>query len=296
MARHCRWWGVLLGLVFACRDHPPPAMRRDSTAAGADTAARRDSAPPPAPAPAPTFRAYPLRGATDLAVLKDSLGSAGVTTILKLNRVDLAHARAGDTLLVPEAIGPEMAYAPFPEVVGALDSVPRLIAVSQRVQAFAAYQHGRLVYWGPTSTGKSKTPTPSALYFTNWKRKQTISTDNDEWLLKWYFNFDNQRGISFHEYELPGYPASHACVRLLAADAEWLYSWARQWRLSKDGRSIEAYGTPVEVFGTYDYKRPRPWRRLLEDPGAARVPAAELDSVLAPHLTLIRARIRPDSG
>jgi len=192
-------------------------------------------------------------------------------------------------------VGDELRHAPFPATIALLDSVPRLIAVSQRVQAFAAYERGRLVRWGPTSTGKAKTPTPNALYFTNWKRKQTRSTDNDEWLLNWYFNFENRRGISFHEYDLPGYPASHACVRLLAADAEWIYRWADQWALSRDGLSILAWGTPVAVFGRYDFKAPGPWRRLGEDSLAVRITPAELDSVLAPYIGTIRARIRPDS-
>ena len=299
---------ILLGLVFGCRDRPsPPASTtlRDSARAPAETPSRPDTTASPAPAPPPStdsvapavsFRAYALDGAHDLQRLVDSLGPEAVTTILKLNRIDLAHARAGDTLVVPVPIGPEMGFAPFPDTVAALDSVPRLIAVSQRIQAFGAYEYGRLTRWGPTSTGKAKTPTPNALYFTNWKRKQTVSTDNEEWLLKWYFNFDSQRGISFHEYELPGYPASHACVRLLSADAEWLYSWARQWRLSPDGKSIAGFGTPVEVFGTYELKHRRPWKRMVEDPAAARVRATELDSALVPHLALIRARIRPDSG
>jgi lipoprotein-anchoring transpeptidase ErfK/SrfK len=268
----------------------------DSGGTRPDSVVGADSATPvPATTPRRGFRPYALRGASDLQLLIDSLGPAGVTTILKLNRIDLARARAGDTLLVPEAIDDELEFAPFPAAVSALDSVPRLIAVSQRVQAFGAYEHGKLVRWGPTSTGKAKTPTPNGLYFTNWKRKQTVSTDNDEWLLKWYFNFENARGISFHEYDLPGYPASHSCVRLLAADAEWIYSWARQWRLSKDAKSIVAYGTPVAVFGNYEYARPRPWRRVMDDVEAARVPAAELDSALSPHLTLIRERVRPDS-
>ena len=300
MARQWRRLGVLLGLALACRGRrspPPAAAHRDSVPPAPAPSVPLDTAPPSVPLPAAvSYRAYPLQGAHDLQILEDSLGSAAVTTILKLNRIDLAHARAGDTLLVPDTMGPELGFTPFPDSAGALDSVPRLIAVSQRVQAFAAYEHGRLVYWGPTSTGKPRTPTPNGLYFTTWKRKQTVSTDNEEWLLKWYFNFENQRGISFHEYELPGYPASHACVRLLGSDAEWLYSWARQWRTSKDGMRVEAYGTPVLVFGVYDRKHPRPWRRVGEDPSAARVPMAELDSVLAPHLALIRARIRPDSG
>jgi lipoprotein-anchoring transpeptidase ErfK/SrfK len=293
--RHRGWWGLVFGLALACRDRapsPPASVHRDSSAA--PTAPLPP--PPPPPPPAPAFRTYALAGASDLKTLTDSVGPEALTTILKLNRIDLAHARAGDTLVVPTTVGPEMGFSPFPETVPLLDSVPRLIAVSQRVQAFGAYEFGRLVRWGPTSTGKSKTPTPNALYFTNWKRKQTVSTDNDEWLLKWYFNFENSRGISFHEYELPGYPASHACVRLMAEDAEWIYYWARQWRLSKDGRTVEGYGTPVHVFGKYDTKGTRPWKRLIEDPGAASIPAAELDSVLTPHLPLIRGRIRPDSG
>lgn len=297
MPRHRWWWGALLGLALACRAHAPPppaAVHRDSARPATDTVASRDTVAPIPPPPA--FQRYPLGGASALQVLEDSLGPGSITTILKLNRIDLAHARAGDTLLVPNRLGPEMEFAPFPGRVAALDSVPKLIAVSQRVQAFAAFEYGRLVYWGPTSTGKAKTPTPSALYFTTWKRKQTVSTDNAEWLLKWYFNFDSDRGMSFHEYELPGYPASHACVRLMSADAEWLYSWARQWQLSKDGRSVVGYGTPVEVFGTYDARHRKPWRRLVEDPAAAQVRPAELDSALAPHLALIRARIRPDSG
>ena len=295
-----RWWlGALCCLVSACRDRapqPPVAVHTDSSAPRPDTAVRADSGPPiPATPPRRSFRPYALRGASDLQLLIDSLGPAGVTTILKLNRIDLARARAGDTLLVPEAIEDELAFAPFPASVSALDSVPRLIAVSQRVQAFGAYEHGKLVRWGPTSTGKAKTPTPNGLYFTTWKRKQTVSTDNDEWLLKWYFNFENARGISFHEYDLPGYPASHACVRLLADDAEWIYSWARQWRLSGDAKSIVAYGTPVAVFGTFEYARPRPWRRVVDSVEAATIPPAELDSMLAHHLPLIRARARPDS-
>lgn len=306
-----RSWGAwtLLSLLAGCGE--PPA--RAPGAAGADSGPRAaargesspgrprvpvvtDSAAKPAAPPAPGgFHRYPLSGAHDLLVLAESLRPAGITTVLKLNRIDYARARAGDTLLVPNAVGDELGYAPFPPTVAVLDSVPRLIAVSQRAQAFAAYEFGRLVHWGPTSTGKAKTPTPNALYFTNWKRKQTRSTDNEEWLLNWYFNFENQRGISFHEYDLPGYPASHACVRLLAADAEWIYRWADQWTLSRDARSVLAWGTPVAVFGRYDFKAPGPWRRVVEDSLAVRITSAELDSVLAPYLGTIRARIRRDS-
>src|SRR6185436_9183186 len=127
----------------------------------------------------------------------------------------------------------------------------------------AAYDSGRLVRWGPTSTGKRATPTPAGLFFANWKAKQTRSTENDEWILNWYFNFDNARGVSFHEYAMPGYPASHACVRLLAEDAKWIYDWADQWKVSRNGRGVIRWGTPVVVFDDYDYKAPPPWRHAI---------------------------------
>ena len=106
------------------------------------------------------------------------------------------------------------------------------------MQVFGAYETGRLAYWGPVSTGRAETPTPSGLFHLTWKAKSRRSTDNAEWILNWYFNFINSRGVSFHEFELPGRPASHACVRLLPRDAQWLYALGRAGRLSADQRQI----------------------------------------------------------
>jgi hypothetical protein len=76
------------------------------------------------------------------------------------------------------------------------------------------------------------------------------------------FNFINSRGVSFHEFELPGRPASHACVRLLQRDAQWVYGWGEQWRVSADQREIVTPGTPVAILGAYDFRRPAPWLTL----------------------------------
>ena len=84
------------------------------------------------------------------------------------------------------------------------------------------------------------------MYFTNWKAEQTTSTFNDEWDLKWNFNIENKEGIGFHQYALPGYPASHSCLRLKEADAKYLYTFADQWEL-KGTDDIKAKGTPVIV-------------------------------------------------
>lgn len=183
--------------------------------------------------------------------------------------------------------------SPFPlQLDSARSPGGRLLLVSRRVQAFAAYEDHRLVRWGPTSTGRRQTPTPAGLFHTNWKSKLRRSTDNAEWLLPWYVNFENQRGVSFHQFDLPGYPASHACVRLLEDDARWIYEWAETWTLTDAGRTIEVYGTPVVVFGDYEYDAPAPWSRLAEDPHAADASLAEVETALAPHLSLIAERRR----
>jgi lipoprotein-anchoring transpeptidase ErfK/SrfK len=215
-----------------------------------------------------------------LSQLKSEIGEEKMAVLLKLNRLDTQHLRAGVTILIPERIDELNAYTPFPRKLESARETPKLILASLRVQAFGAYEYGNLVRWGPTSSGKKASPTPAGIYHTNWKSKATRSSINNEWLLPWYFNLDNNRGISFHQYDLPGYPASHGCLRLLADDAAWIYGWADQWTLSTDRRNIEAYGTPVIVFGKYDYGKQAPWKNLATDYSAASVTVAELEEAI----------------
>jgi len=217
-----------------------------------------------------------------LSQLRSEIGEEKMAALLKLNRLDAQHLRAGVTLVIPEQVDELSAFSPFPNRVETVRDIPKLILVSLRVQAFGAYEFGNLVRWGPTSSGKKASPTPAGVYHTNWKSKATRSSINDEWLLPWYFNLDNQRGISFHQYDLPGYPASHGCVRLLDDDAAWIYGWADQWTLSADRSHVEADGTPVIVFGKYDYGKEAPWKHLATDYRAASLTESELKEALGP--------------
>jgi L,D-transpeptidase-like protein len=223
-----------------------------------------------------------------------ALDSTQLATILKLNRIDASHLRRR-TLVVPDSIGDDLAYSPFPASLPAVAAAPKFIAVSRRVQAFAAYEHGRLIRWGPTSSGKRDTPTDTGLFFTNWKSRKAVSTDDPSWILNWYFNIIATRGVAFHEYDLPGRPASHGCIRLLEDDAHWIYQWADQWVPGR-GSKVSAYGTPVLVFGDYDYGRPAPWLALASDPSVALVGQEELAEALAPNIDTITNRIRPGSA
>jgi hypothetical protein len=189
---------------------------------------------------------------------------AQLDIIEMLNRRDREHLIRADPpvpgLVVPTVWAEDpLAYSPFPASWPAADAHPKSIAVHQPAQAFGAYEQGRLVRWGPVSTGRKETPTPAGQFNLTWRSRSRRSTDNQEWLLEWYFNFVNARGISFHLFDLPGYPASHACVRLLLRDAQWLYAWGDQWVLDDSGRNVLRAGTPVVIFGEYKYSAPPPW-------------------------------------
>jgi hypothetical protein len=230
------------------------------------------------------YRAYKLTGAQSLVDLSNELGAEKMFILLKINRRDLKHLKEGETIAVPNADDSLMTYSPFPMHLVSLDSVRKALIVSRKVQAFAAYENGILIRWGPTSTGKKSTPTPEGLYHTNWKAKETHSTVDEAWVLKWYFNLDNLEGISLHEYDLPGYPVSHSCVRLLSEDAEWIYYWAEQWKLSPDGKTIAENGTPVIVMGDYAYGKTPPWKKLMKNLHAADLSERELTVVVKKYL------------
>lgn len=179
----------------------------------------------------------------------------------KLNRVDVKHMGRLDQLVVPSTWQGELAYSPFPLIYAAAVHLPKLIVVDQPKQAFAAYESGRLAHWGPTSTGRQAKPTPKGLFHLNWRARSRTSTLSGEWRLDWYFNFHNTRGIAFHQFDLPGLPASHACVRLLERDARWIYEWGQSWTLDAKGQLLTT-GTPVLVLGDYVFDAPPPWRSL----------------------------------
>ncbi len=313
---------ILLGLLLlsSCTDSRSGLPARDSASqtldaravevsfASSDTATGSRDGLPETDTLLPardTIARAPVRAYTPFAVVNygtfrdfsEAVGPQWLTNVLKVNRLDLEHVRQGDTLVVPLDPSDQMALTPLPQEITLLRAVPKLAFVSQRVQAFGAYEYGLLVRWGPTSSGKKSTPTPNGLYFMNWKSKQSVSTDDSTWVLPWLVNFESNRGLSFHQFDLPGYPASHACVRLLEEDARWLYGWAEQWKVSPDGRQIAQYGAPVVIAGEYDFGARPPWKRLLDDPGAAEMPQAEVDSIIAQYLpTILERRVVSDSA
>jgi lipoprotein-anchoring transpeptidase ErfK/SrfK len=254
----------LRSLVAACT---AAALLLSSLSAGQQQLPGSEAAPT-APPPLPVSVAYriepQLRTAAELA---RRFTPAQLDVIEMLNRRDREHLIRAEPpipgIVVPsEWVDDTLAYAPFPSVWPAVEASVKALVVHQPTQAFAAYESGRLVKWGPVSTGRKETPTPTGQFNLTWRARSRRSTDNQDWLLEWYFNFVNERGVSFHLFDLPGYPASHACVRLLRRDAEWLYRWGEQWTLDDTHRVVVTPGTPVLILGVYRYDGPTPWTSI----------------------------------
>src|SRR5690242_15821020 len=178
-----------------------------------------------------------------LADLK-GFGGPEIALLEKINRADAKHLTRLPQVMVPNSWRTELEHSPFPTAYPAAQSTPKLIVVDQPTQSFAAYENGVQVHWGPISSGRQQKPTPSGVYYLNWKARTRNSTLSGEWKLNWYFNFHNKRGLAFHEFDLPGVPMSHACVRLLARDAEWIYRWGEGWTVDGQGQLVKQ-GTPV---------------------------------------------------
>lgn len=209
--------------------------------------------------------------------------------VFAINRTDRSNFSRMDSVIIPSDLSYNLAnYLPFPLEVNYLKDIDKLIFFSYPTQTFAAYEKGILVYTGPTNMGRENKLTPTGLFYTNWKAKVTTSTINPKWILHWNVNILNKEGVGWHEYSMPGYPVSHSCLRLQKKDARYLYYWADEWVLA-DKYSVLVKGTPVIVFGKYDFSSPKPWLKLISNPHSLEITENEIQKITAPFLNEILA-------
>ena len=223
-----------------------------------------------------------------MAVFNEKFSKDDQKLILALSRLDLKNKWRSDTLVIPDKIDETlMSYSPFPRNVAVLSNVQKIVFFSYPIQAYALYEKGNLVKWGPTSLGKKSAQTKRGLMFANWKKELAISTVDKDWKLPYNFNIHNTLGIGWHQYDLPGFPASHSCLRLLEEDAKFLYNWAEQWTLTDGGSKIKSNGTPVLVFGDYNWGGKNPWFNLSNDPKSNDISEVEMNEIIEPNLSKI---------
>lgn len=157
--------------------------------------------------------------------------------VKRVNRMNI-RLRPGMVIAIPKNIARLSIYdvSPFPRYIEATGE--KTIYISQKNLAFGAYdQAGELVWWGPISSGidncvdargSCQTPTGSFRLI----RKQDIDCISTAFprradgmdggaLMPYCMHFF--RGFALHGSDMvPGYRASHGCVRLFVEDARWL--------------------------------------------------------------------------
>lgn len=234
------------------------------------------------------FYCIPTKNVADSLkkAIKNNYSAAEQKIIFSLNRIDLKSIHRADSIIIPKQFADLLSYSPFPATISSIANVNKIAFFSNEIQAYGIYEKGNLVKWGPTSTGSKAHPTPANLYFTNWKGRKIKSTENPKWILQYNFNLHNSKGIGWHQYDLPGFPASHSCLRLLMEDAEWLYTWADQWVLD-DKDQVAVKGTPTIVIGAYKFGTPRPWFSLLNDARANDYSESQMNEIAQPYLDQI---------
>ncbi|MBN8587289.1 MAG: L,D-transpeptidase [Rhodothermia bacterium] len=172
-----------------------------------------------------------------------------------LNRDIMGRISPSDSLIVPDQLGLDhRAYSPFPKYYAGAELLDKFFVVDKSYQLYAAYEFGKLVRWGVVSTGRKGAKaiwTPSGRFNFNWRQDFRISSDSppgQEWRLNWVSNFYLERGIHTHQYAIPVVgAASHGCVRMIDADAKWVYNWHRGW-VMKNKQLLEQ-GNMVIVQG-----------------------------------------------
>ncbi len=219
--------------------------------------------------------AYRIQGLADGELeLRERFDERQIGILEQLNRRDLRHLASLKEIVVPATwYEDEREYSPLPRHYAWAAAHPKAIVVHQPWQVFGAYENGVLVRWGAVSSGRRSAPTPAGLFHLNWRSRGRCSTVCADWYMPWYWNFDNERGLALHEFALPGYPASHSCIRLLERDARWFYDWGESWKLDADGRTILRPGTPLFIVGEYDFDAPPPWTLSGRLPAGLTLPA-----------------------
>lgn len=110
------------------------------------------------------------------------------------------------------------------------------IVVSLSDQRLYAYHDQQLVAWSNVSSGRSGHETPTGSFTVSEKDVDHHSSLYDNAPMPYFMRLTDE-GVGLHAGQLPGYPASHGCVRLPLSMAKELY------------QHVES-GTRVEIIST----------------------------------------------
>lgn len=141
---------------------------------------------------------------------------------------------AGKEIVVPRNLAKKtlLDFSPFPLNINA--DGEKQVVVDQDKLAWGAYDRdGKLVNWGPISSGRDKCSDSAKSCRTMTGIFRFFSKENERCRSNVYpigrggakmpFCMYFHKGFALHgSPDIPGYRASHGCVRMFTRDAEWL--------------------------------------------------------------------------
>jgi hypothetical protein len=184
--------------------------------------------------------------------------------LMMLNRKEYRFVRGSDEVLFPEVFYKDSrAYSIFPPYYEGARDIHKLILISAHYQQLGCYEWGVLVKSHPVNSGKEKTPSFKGRYALTFRQLERKSSIDSTWIMKYYFNFHPEAGMALHQFVMPGFPASHSCMRQFLEDAMWIYKWGKGEKLDSNKRRIPLSGTPVIILDHYPFGiEYRPWMQL----------------------------------
>ena len=140
---------------------------------------------------------------------------------------------------------------------------PLLVAISINAQRLTLYSAGAPIAHAPVSTGVPGHPTPLGIFSVIGKERFHRSNLYSNAPMPWMQRI-TWSGVALHQGVLPGYPASHGCIRLPGAFAQYLWGTTRMGArviITRD----EVTPFPIEHANLF---APKP-----QEPPADRTPA-----------------------
>ncbi|ROL57318.1 hypothetical protein D9V84_04820 [Bacteroidetes/Chlorobi group bacterium Naka2016] len=208
--------------------------------------------------------------------------------ITTLNRKELRFFRIKQPIIIPDTFVEDLRfYSVFPQKYESANNIPKLIVVSNLYQAYACYEYGKIVRFSAVNSGKRSTPTYPGRYYIQWKERLRRSSFNENWIMPFTLNFHRLTGMAFHQFEMPGYPASHMCIRQFREDAEWLYNWAELPKKDSTGKLIPMSGTPVIIIDFFNFgEGKKKWLELSSNQPVVSLPKNPLEFEL-PYIPIV---------
>jgi len=211
-----------------------------------------------------------IEDSKDLAALRATYAKTERTwkeyrALTLANRKDIHYYRVGDTVMVPDTIVEDLrAYSIFPQWYPEASDIPRLVLISNKWQAYGCYRNGELVRFAAVNSGEEHKPTFPGRYGVNWKQRLRLSSLDSTWKLPFTVNFHQYAGSAMHQFDMPGRPVSHSCIRQFLTDAEWMFNFVRTAKTDSNRRFIPFSGTPVIILDIFDFSRRNggPWRDI----------------------------------